>query len=317
MTDVNEGAAATQPRFFQRIGFAAARFVGRQEWLRLGIRRRMVSKFFPPSSTPPWNFDAAFRGWRYRGNVANTLEWHIYFFGGYELKELALMDDIAARIPNLVALDVGANLGGHSLSLAKHAAHVHAFEPFGPLADRIDEHIRLNRIPNITVHRIGLGDARDERPYYLNQNSRNLGTGSFLEHHNFSQQAATLSIDRGDHVLESLKSLDFMKIDVEGYEALVLVGLRHTLAVHEPVIMMEVTASTTVLMEERGGLDALLPFAFTAYRVENPRYLAGLVAVRRYRLEKIGLISPRTSSYNILIVPRSREDMLGVLTEPG
>ena len=233
-----------------KLTYRIARWIGSTEWLRLGVRRRLVRTVAHHSTVPSTPFEVTFRGGKYRGDIANTQEWHVFFFGGYELPALALIRDILGLLDAPVACDVGGNLGGHTLVMSRHAAQVHTFEPYGPLADRIEEQLRLNGHEHVKVHRVGLGEEAAELSYYLDKDARNQGTGSFLADHNEGSSAALLKVVRADdYIGDTIDRLDFMKIDIEGFEAPALAGMQETLAKTEPVIMMEITESSQKLVE--------------------------------------------------------------------
>lgn len=256
----------------------------------------------------PANFDTSHVGGRYRGDIANAQEWHVYFFGGYELKELALISDLLGSMPNPVALDIGGNLGGHALVMSKAATQVHTVEPFPPLADRIEELMALNGRDNVTVHRVGLGSEASELDYFLDTDSRNQGTGSFLSDHAEGGVAAKLPVVVGDDYFKGrLDNVDFIKIDIEGFEAPALQGLRKTLGKSEPIIMMEVTESSAKLFDEFGGIDAVIPFEFDVWRVDNPDYTLGMFERGQFSLTPLASITPGKASFNIMIVPKSRK----------
>lgn len=297
-----------------RLRYRLARLLGHMPYLRLGLRRRLVKALAAHDKVPPASFEAAHFGGLYRGDIANAQEWHVYFFGGYELKELALIRDVLTRIDSPVALDIGGNLGGHSLTMARYASQVHTFEPFPPLASRIEQLMALNGRSNVAVHVVGLGAEAAKLDYHLDTESRNQGTGSFLADHTDSAVAATLDVVRGDSYLEGkLDRLDFIKIDIEGFEAPALAGLAETLRRFAPVVMMEVTESSAKLIEEFGGLAALLPFAHRLWEIENPAYPLGILQTREYRLAPIAQFAPRRASYNLLIVPDEAPDAVRAL----
>jgi FkbM family methyltransferase len=281
------------------------RTIGTASWLRLGIRRRAVGWFFSADKSPSYEFDVPYHGSQYKGNINVSQEWHVYFFGGYELKEVALMQAVLLALDKPVVMDVGANLGGHSLAMAPHAREIHAFEPFQPLADHVKALAARNSRTNIVVHDFGLGNETSEKEYYLDTASANSGTGSFIADHAGAPRAAKLRVVRGDEWAGE-RMIDFVKIDVEGFEGFVLAGLRETLTRSEPVILMEVTETSMRTIEGLRGLATLVPFPYELYEVCNPAYHLGLFQSKAFRLSRLENIVPRRASFNVLIVPDSK-----------
>lgn len=281
------------------------RAIGTTSKLRLGVRRRVVARFFSADKSPSYEFDVPYHGSRYKGNINVSQDWHVFFFGGYELKEVALVQAVLAALDKPVVMDVGANLGGHSLAMAPHAGEIHAFEPFQPLADRVKAQAARNSCSNIVVYEFGLGNENSEMEYYLDTASANSGTGSFFADHADAPRAAMLQVVRGDEWAGE-RTIDFVKVDVEGFEGFVLAGLRETLARNKPFILMEVTETSMRTIEALQGLAALIPFAFRLYEVCNPTYHLGLFQSKTYQLSRLEKIAPRKASFNVLIVPDSK-----------
>ena len=90
-----------------------------------------MGAFFPVSAGKSIKFSVPYHGMMYDGDTAVAQEWHVFFFGGYELAEAAMMNDLLPLMSAPVAFDIGANLGGHSFVMSRHAEKVHAFEPYG------------------------------------------------------------------------------------------------------------------------------------------------------------------------------------------
>jgi FkbM family methyltransferase len=282
------------------------RWIGTQSWLRLGLRRRIVGWFYPNGKAQGFEFEVPFHGYRYRGNTGVSQEWHVYFFGGYELKEVAFMRDLLGKgMPGSAVLDVGANLGGHSLAIANVAKKIDAFEPFHPLAAAIEKRIELNGLKNIELHRFGLGLQKEKREYYLDPNSHNSGTGSFLPEHMNAPSQGQMSLERGDDWAGERK-VDFIKVDVEGFEAYVLGGMPELLRKNAPIIMLEVTDTSWKLFEANGGLNKIIPGRWDIYEIQNPSYVMGVFQTNKYRLSPVKQLQPGPASFNILIVPEGR-----------
>lgn len=284
------------------------RCVGMMRFIRLGLRRRIVKLFVPITSGRQFSFSVPYHGMTYSGNISIAQEWHVFFFGGYELAEAAMMNDLLCLLKHPVAFDIGANLGAHSYVMRNHAREVHSFEPYGPLADSVAKHINDNGITNIKLHRFGLGDRTETAKYFFDTASNNSGTGSFRSDHSGATAVSELEIRRGDDC--DLPNPDFVKIDVEGYEAPALAGLTKTLSQAKPIIMMEVTQSSWDLFVEYGGLNKVLNYQFSMFEICRPKTVFWFFQTGAYRLLPINMIEPRNASYNVLIVPNERLDIL-------
>jgi len=190
-------------------------------------------------------FTVDFFGWRYTGDLGRFVDWTIYFYGAYELGILKLLAVAAQQAgEGAVFLDVGANVGQHSLFMSRHAAQIHAFEPWLAVRDRLLSLLAGNGVNNVHVHDFALGDSDQVLPFYAPAGA-NLGTGSFYPDVNHNQSAGSLRVRSGDAVIEELglARVDVVKIDTEGFEAHVLSGLRRTLALHGPIVVVEIALS--------------------------------------------------------------------------
>lgn len=153
----------------------------------------------------------------------------------YEPDELAI---IGRYFRGGTFVDVGANVGNHSLHalLFLDAKKVIAFEPLPAAARLLEINVALNNLQDrFELHKVGLSDtsgfaAPDSDPRKID----NLGATRLTP----SSSDSDLKLARGDDVLE--ESVDFIKIDTEGFELRVLEGLRRTIATQRPTLFVEV-----------------------------------------------------------------------------
>lgn len=215
--------------------------LARQRWLRFGVRDRVVRRFAPPDRGVSNTFETDFFGLRYRGDLKSFIDWSIYYYGAYCREELDLLRNLLTAKPGSVFLDVGANVGQHSLFASQYASAVHSFEPYPPVATQFAANVDLNRLKNITIHQIGLG-SRDATLAYSAPATGNLGTGTFSLTANKGEQL-TLQVRNGDAYLRKLglTTVDVIKIDTEGFEIEVLRGLVETMKAFRPVVFLEWT----------------------------------------------------------------------------
>jgi len=134
---------------------------------------------------------------------------------------------LAACRSRRVAVDAGAHVGFCSYYLALAFAGVHAFEPNELFAQCFERNVRAK---NVVLHRVALGDA--QKNVALEVDAQNTGATHVRPGAAGEIPMRTLDGYRFDAV-------DFLKVDVEGYERQVLEGARETLARCRPVVIVE------------------------------------------------------------------------------
>lgn len=164
----------------------------------------------------------------------------IHLDGQYERDELAFL---AKHIfPPLkkggICLDIGANIGNHSLAFSPHFARVIAFEPH-PRTFRLLE-LNAELAPNITPVNIGASDQAGEVQVYLDP--LNYAASSIDKKARAGSVRFTFKLDRIDdlEIVAQDEVITFIKLDVEGHEAAALRGASETIRRHQPLIVIEV-----------------------------------------------------------------------------
>lgn len=121
--------------------------------------------------------------------------------------------------------DVGANTGAWSLlaGIFFPDAVIHCFEPIPETCRNLRD--RLSRRPEVVVNDFGLSDTRGTRDFKLYPSD--LEKSSLYDYpHPLPSARVECRIESGDRYLEDngIDRIDFLKIDVEGAEHLVLAG---------------------------------------------------------------------------------------------
>ena len=135
-------------------------------------------------------------------------------------------------------LDIGANIGNHSVyyAMVRKARKIHAFEPTRDVFEVLCKNIELNSLQSIIKpHNIALGEC-DGKASIKERPAGNLGGTSLKA--DTSGEIIVKSLD--DIQAEFDEKIDFVKIDVEGFESQVLLGAKAFLAYHKPTIMIEI-----------------------------------------------------------------------------
>lgn len=167
---------------------------------------------------------------------------YIYRHGIYEKRFLDLLRYKFSK--DSIALDIGANIGNHSVYLAESFAAIHAFEPNPTALARLRRNLALNNLDErVIVHPVALGREGGVLPFRENEDG-NLGASGFLQADEIVA-ARSRSIDlpvvnADDYVATlDLSRIDFIKVDVEGWEAQLFEGMSATLSTYRPIVAFE------------------------------------------------------------------------------
>jgi FkbM family methyltransferase len=114
------------------------------------------------------------------------------------------------------------------------------FEPLAAHVASIDHKIKLNQLNNIDVHAVALGDRSGVMsPHHPDfEATDNPGTASLLAGYNLNNNILESEVEVvvGDEfaLVHDLPGPQILKIDVEGFEIPVLLGLKDVIAYHQP-----------------------------------------------------------------------------------
>lgn len=194
------------------------------------------------------DFEVGFGELRYRGRLDDWVDWNVFLFGSYSPQELDFLAT-AARVMGEAAggvtyFDVGANVGHHALFMSRHVREVVAFEPSQWVRERFHSNITLNQLGNVRVFPVALGDT-DGKGQLGSGFEDNSGSRSLTWTLDQSKME-TVVLRSGDDFFrrENLPKMDILKLDVEGYEKRVLLGLYQTLLKDRPIILMELVGNS-------------------------------------------------------------------------
>ena len=136
--------------------------------------------------------------------------------------------------PDDICCDVGANIGYHTILIADivRDGKVHAFEP-DPLCHALLQlNVQLNRLENVIVNRLALGKERGRSDFIR------CADGGFNSIRDTGRSVVSsvieVPVDTLDNYAagQAIPRIDFLKVDVEGAEGLVLEGAQGLLNDH-------------------------------------------------------------------------------------
>ena len=132
------------------------------------------------------------------------------------------------------ALDVGANIGNHSIYFSKYFQKVYSFEPHPKIFKLLEINSELKK--NIKVENIGLSNVSKASKLFFN--NENMGASSLDADALSVSSEVKVQLKKIDD-LENIGNVSFLKIDVEGHEDKVIEGSRKVILENQPVIMFE------------------------------------------------------------------------------
>lgn len=244
----------------------------------------------------------------------DSIGYHINGFGFYEFQFLETIFDFLSPLGSIfakgIALDVGANVGNHSLYFSRYFSEVHAFEPH-PLTSQILR-INANQKGNVIVHPYGLGDKSGD--CYLAESPCNLGASRIVDGNNTGLR---ILVKRMDDLEIDRQKIALIKLDVEGFEARVLRGGNEVLRNSRPVVLFETYAEDFSKEMEEVKILRALDYRFAWVDLDRgrlQRVLKGLaMGVRRRRIHKIltGTAIPPANHPMVIAVPPKWQHLLG------
>jgi FkbM family methyltransferase len=163
----------------------------------------------------------------YADSVDRWLALMSWKWGVGEREERALIEHVVQ--PGMIAVDVGANVGLHTLGLARRvgaAGRVHALEPEPANFKLLAHAVKHAHADNVRLHQVAASDTPGTLTLYLSDANRgDHRTSPAAE----ARRSFTVNAVLLDELLRDEPRVDFMKIDVQGAEVAVFRGFKKTL----------------------------------------------------------------------------------------
>jgi FkbM family methyltransferase len=203
-------------------------FSGISNKILLGKVLRLPLQFIPKEAQLPI-LQGKLQGKRWIAGSST----HGCWAGSYEYKKRRLFEHMV--VEDSVVFDIGAHVGFYTLLasvLVQERGHVLAFEPLPRNLLYLEEHLRINKVANVSIIKAAVTDTSGQA--YFDDTSGN-SMGRVVTQGKI--QVPTVSLDK--FVIEYDTPLpDFIKIDVEGAENLVLTGAKRILADARPTLFL-------------------------------------------------------------------------------
>jgi FkbM family methyltransferase len=216
------------------------------------------------------------------------------FLGAYERQTKAALRRLV--VPGSLVLDIGANIGAHTLPLAKQVGpegRILAFEPTDFAFRKLSRNLELNPklADRVTTNHCFLTATDADRVPTAIYSSWPLEQqpGLHAKHLGREMRTEAARARSVDSVLAELggRQVQLVKLDVDGFECDVLRGARDMLSTMRPVFVMEI--APYVLVERGASLDEFLSFFVpTGYKFYDEQTERPLPSTAPELLQMIG-----------------------------
>jgi FkbM family methyltransferase len=174
--------------------------------------------------------------------------------------------------PGDVCIDIGANIGAITLSLAHRVGprgRVLAFEPGPFLFDRLTRNIEATGLRNVESYQEGMGN-QDATLYWHLDEEENAGNA------HLSQEPTPVPVPvvRLDDcaAVAQLNRIDFIKIDVEGMELSVVQGALDAIRRFKPHLLIETCRGDEPVADEVSEMLSLLSsLGYESWEIDVPQ----------------------------------------------
>jgi FkbM family methyltransferase len=177
------------------------------------------------------------------------------YWGLQDIETISKIVEFKCKKKNkIIFYDVGANIGTHSIALSnifQNKIVIRAFEAQSNIYKMFSQSIKINNLNNIELYHNAVSDKNDE--------IIRIDLPDYSKHNNFGGLELLKPFQNSDNtqmqksgIFEDVKSIkldifneevDFIKIDVEGMENLVLKGSKNLIVNHRPFLFMELLKS--------------------------------------------------------------------------
>lgn len=218
-----------------------------------------------------WMYDSI-RWWWYQTkgqNSVTVLGHQIAVFRGDPgiSRELALYkvhEPLATRLlaqtlkPGMNVVDIGGNIGYYAMLEASKigpTGTVIAIEPMPKNSERLCQNVQANGYQNIRIHKLAIGDRNGTASMYIS------GRSNWHSLHPLPSSKGEMQVPvcTLDSLLQpyDLPSVDLVRMDLEGYEVVVIEGMKHTLEKYGPRLLVELHPLTVPVPEMEKYLRSL------------------------------------------------------------
>ncbi len=221
-------------------------------------------------------------------NLGDWVQYWMFMEGAYEKH---LVDFLKPHVNGKIFFDVGANVGSYTLSLARSAARIYAFEASPSNAEILRSFVAPSGLNTIEVINNAVSSQAGNSIQIYSSPDTGGNNSTFHDFGEGGETVSTVTLDQfvAEH---SIDRVGVIKVDVEGAELAVFQGAREVLRTGRPVLLVEFHALVAkqanwhlaelydLLVGHRYNVYELVKGKlkpFDASRLSNPEFYSNLI----------------------------------------
>ncbi len=199
--------------------------------------------------------------------------------------------------PGDIIFELGANIGYYSLlesKLIKETGKIFAIEPELENFNLLKRNIDLNNIKNVEVFNIAISNENGNSKFYVTKDSN---LHSMYKPRSGDYKEVIIETRTVDKFLENKGKINFLRMDIEGYEYQALKGMQETLKNNKDLsLFIELHTSRVGMKKARELLNNLKSYNFEIFAlITHDNFLRkklGMTTVEKITINEL-LIDPR------------------------
>ena len=176
-------------------------------------------------------------------DLTEGIDLSIFLFGSSE-KKIVTLRKIFNSDKKLIFLDIGANIGSVSLPLAKlfNNALIYSIEPTNYAFNKLYKNLSINKNlkKQILINQLFVSDKKDPKKVWSSWNFNKNKNKHHKHKGNLKSIKANSRVSLDDFIkINEIKRVDFIKLDVDGYEMDFFKSGKKFFKKNKPVIFIE------------------------------------------------------------------------------
>lgn len=203
-------------------------------------------------------------------HIDDWIQENLYFLGEYEKAELTSIKQFLNH--DSIFIDIGANIGLYTLFASKiinKNGQIISFEPFSENFKSLAKNVSLNRVSNVSLEKMAIGEKDGVIKLYYDENEKNSGMVSTISLEKGAQEEVKLISLDSYLKNESFTKIDLIKIDIEGFEHSALLGMKSTLTRYHPTLLIEILNTDKSFTNESICHQLLTDMGYNKYFIDD------------------------------------------------